>query len=371
MPDFYIGLMSGTSIDGIDAVLARFDDRSLRLAKTRSHGYPPALRRRLRDAILEPASCHVDETGELDTWVGECFGAAANALLRDAGTDAAAVRAIGSHGQTLRHRPDAPRRFTLQIGNPAVIAAATGIDTIADFRRADVALGGQGAPLVPPFHEWLLRRPGSDRAVANIGGIANLTILPGSDDAATGFDTGPGNVLLDAWMREQRGRPFDEGGHFAASGGADATLLERMLRDPWFALPAPKSTGTEYFNPRWLAAQDVAGLAAADVQATLCELTAASIADALVAAAPATAELFVCGGGAHNADLLARLRRRLPAVRVDTTAAAGLDPDWVEAAAFAWLAKRHVEGLPGSLPAVTGASRAALLGALYPAGRNR
>lgn len=368
MPDLYIGLMSGTSMDAIDAVLAEFGNRRVLLRGAVQCAYPAELKRRLRAAVSDPTRCNVDEVGELDTWVAECFRDAVAELLQSAQAGADAVRAIGSHGQTLRHRPDATHRFTLQIGNPAIIATGTGIDTVADFRAADVALGGQGAPLVPPFHEWLFRDESVHRAVVNIGGVANVTLLPAGGAAASGFDTGPGNTLLDAWIRRHSGDAFDAGGNWAASGRVDVALLERLLAEPWLNEAPPKSTGVELFNLEWLSKHGIDGVSAADVQATLAELTAASIAAAILQMAPATSQLYICGGGAHNDDLLARLDARLPAATVDTTAAVGLDPDWVEAAAFAWLAKRHVEGRPGNLPAVTGAARATTLGARYPAG---
>lgn len=365
----YIGLISGTSVDAIDSVLADIGDGSIALRATRTQPYPDELADAIRTAMAEPARCNVDAVGELDTRVGEAFRDAAVALLEEAHVPPGDVRAIGSHGQTLRHRPDADHRFTLQIGNPAVVAAGTGIDTVADFRRADVALGGQGAPLVPPFHDWLFREPGTARVVANLGGIANLTILGADAEPVTGFDTGPANTLLDAWIRRERARPYDAGGDWARSGNANEALLERLLSDPYFDQPPPKSTGPEHFNLDWLAAADTDGIDPADVQATLVELTAVSVARALSGAAPSASELIVCGGGAHNQYLLERLGARLPGIDIMTTEAFGIEPDWIEASAFAWLAARHLAGQPGNLPSVTGASRAAILGALYPGRR--
>jgi len=364
MPGYYIGLISGTSMDGIDAALVGFGDRTLDVRAARTFAYPPALRDALIAAMREPQSCTIDTLGTLDCWTGECFRDAALALLKDAGADAAEVRAIGSHGQTVRHRPDAPHPFSLQIGNADVIAKGTGITCVADFRSADIALGGQGAPLVPPFHDWLLRSTRHERCVVNIGGIANLTILAADGSDVRGFDTGPGNTLLDAWTRCHRAAAFDADGRWAASGDCDDALLERMLADPYFAAAAPKSTGFEYFNEAWLQAR-IGAQAAADIQATLCELTARSIAAAVAAHAPATAELLACGGGVHNGHLMARLSANLPGVRVASTAEFGLDPDRVEACAFAWLAMRTLAGRPGNAPAVTGARRAAVLGAVH------
>lgn len=366
----YIGLISGTSVDGIDSVLAEIGDSGIALRAVRSHPYPDDLASAIRNAIAAPERCDVDSVGELDTRVGEAFRDAVAALLDDAHVPTDDVRAIGSHGQTLRHRPDAEHRFTLQIGNPAVIATGSGIDTVADFRRADVALGGQGAPLVPPFHDWLLRKPGTARVVANLGGIANLTILGAGAEPVTGFDTGPANTLLDAWIRRIKDRPYDAEGDWARSGTVDEALLDRLLSDPYFGRPAPKSTGPEHFNLDWVARAGTDGIDPADVQATLVELTAVSIARAIAQAAPSARELIVCGGGAHNSYLLERLGARLPDVVIRSTDPFGIAPDWIEASAFAWLAERYVGGRSGNLPSVTGASRATILGALYPGRHN-
>jgi anhydro-N-acetylmuramic acid kinase len=362
--DYFIGLISGTSMDGIDAALVQFGESDLSIAATLEHNYPTELRKRLFAASRDPDSCTLDELGEIDTWVGESFRDASLALLTLGKIDASQVRAIGSHGQTVRHRPDATHRFTLQIGDPSIIATGTGIDTVADFRSADMALGGEGAPLTPAFHNWLFRDDSSDRVVLNIGGIANITILRAGDDVVTGFDTGPGNTLLDAWTEKHQGVAFDDEGRWAADGVADKALLKNLMNDPWFGKAAPKSTGFEYFNLDWLAAILPEDLAAVDVQATLAELTAVSIANSIPASA---SDVFVCGGGAHNAYLLQRIAAHLPDLGVSTTAAVGLEPDWVEAVAFAWLAMRRVKGMPASIPSVTGASRPALLGALYGA----
>ena len=353
-------------MDGIDAALVGFGDHAIDLVATHAHLYPDALRARLAAAVAAPGDCDVDTIGSLDRAVGCAFRDAAVELLAAAGVEATAVRAIGSHGQTVRHQPRAREPFTLQVGDPAVIATGTGITTVADFRRADLAAGGEGAPLAPGFHEWLFRERGRARGVLNIGGIANLTLLPADDVPVTGFDTGPGNALLDAWIRRHRAQPFDRDGAWAGSGSVDRELLARLLADPYFAAPPPKSTGLEYFNPGWLARHGVDTVDAADVQATLAALTVGSIADAVPAAG--IDELLVCGGGAHNATLMAGLSTALPGVAVASTAKYGLDPDWVEAVAFAWLAMRRIEGLPGNLPSVTGASRAVTLGAVHAPG---
>jgi anhydro-N-acetylmuramic acid kinase len=367
MGDLYIGLMSGTSMDGIDAALVRIDATSIEILQTQNHAYPSALRDALLAAIRLPLEQEIPNVAELDRETGECFRDAALALLEQAGVETAAVTAIGSHGQTLRHQPNAATPFTLQIGDPRVISSGTGIPTVADFRSADIAAGGQGAPLTPIFHEWLLGATGIPRAVLNIGGIANVTVLTDQQDTI-GFDTGPGNTLMDAWIRKHRGETFDRDGAWAGSGSPNAALLQRLMSDSYFPAAPPKSTGFEHFNLRWLEASDVARITAADVQATLCALTAQTIADAIETFAPDSEEVLVCGGGVHNAELMARLQERLTGASLASTASAGLDPDWVEAVAFAWLAMRRLQNLPGNLPAVTGAHKAVVLGAVHRPG---
>ena len=368
MGDYYIGLISGTSMDGIDAALVEFGQTSLEILQTRKHEYPADLRQRLCAAIREPQDCSVDDVGALDRWTGECFRDAANTLLDDAGVNACAIAAIGSHGQTLRHQPLATQPFTLQIGDPTIIATGTGITTVADFRRADMAIGGQAAHTHPRVNRWPVRRHAAHRTIWNIGGIANVTVLPADTAAVTGFDTGPGNTLLDNWIRKHRNESFDRGGKWAASGTVDDDLLSRLLADSYFSVSPPKSTGFEHFNLTWLEAAGLSEIDAADVQATLCALTAVSIANAVRAFADASTELLVCGGGVHNTELMRQIGVRLAELQWSSTATAGLDPDWVEAAAFAWLAMRRMQDLPGNLPAVTGASHAAVLGAIYSAG---
>jgi anhydro-N-acetylmuramic acid kinase len=367
MDSLYIGLMSGTSIDGIDAALVDFGDRNCRVLATLNHQYPDELRSALMLATREPEHCTVDMIGRLDNWVGEAFRDTAVELIAESKSDPQRIVAIGSHGQTLRHQPRIDRPFTLQIGDPNIIAAGTGITTIADFRRRDLALGGEGAPLLPPFHHWLFSDETVNRVVLNIGGIANITILRAGSDTITGFDTGPGNTLLDAWIQACKGETFDDAGKWGSSGEISPRLLELLMRDPYFALPPPKSTGFEYFNLRWLrqTLSDVGDIDEADVQATLCALTARSIADAISTYAPDTSELLICGGGIDNTELIRWIGSALPAVNAHSTANFGLDPDWVEAAAFAWLAKRCLDKEPGNLPGVTGASETAILGAVY------
>ena len=367
MPDYYIGLISGTSMDGIDAALVEFGDRSVDIVSGRTTPYPEALHNKLMDATRAPETCTADLIGTLDQWVGECFRDTALELLQASGIEPDQVRAIGSHGQTIRHRPDDERPFTLQIGDASIIAKGTGIDCVADFRSADLALGGQGAPLVPPFHEWLFRSADVDRCVLNIGGIANITVLPAAPGSISGFDTGPGNTLMDAWVRRHYNVLYDDEGRWASIGTVVPPLLEAMLADPYFAKTPPKSTGFEYFNDDWLSELIEDDAEFADVQATLAELTAATIADGIAGYAGRTREVLVCGGGVHNGDLMRRLGDRLPGVSLTSTAESGLDPDRVEACAFAWLAMRTVNGEAGNAPGVTGASREAVLGAIHSA----
>jgi anhydro-N-acetylmuramic acid kinase len=365
--DLYIGLMSGTSMDGIDAALVRFEGNTPDVLHTAEYGYPASLREQLLAARSDATLRTPADVPDLHRQVGEVFRDAARSLLAGAGVAADKVTAIGSHGQTLRHAPAASPPYSLQIGDPDIIAAGTGITTIADFRRADIELGGQGAPLAPAFHEWLFRSSDATRIVLNIGGIANITVLFGDDRPTTGFDTGPGNTLLDAWIHRHGTAPFDASGAWSASGAVLDDLLTRLLADPYFAASAPKSTGFEYFNLDWLAPALSDDFAPADVQATLCELTAASIAAGIELTGERIDEVLVCGGGVHNRDLIARLGRALPDAAIVSTATAGLDPDWVEAVAFAWLAMRTQQGLPGNLPSVTGATAAAVLGSTHPA----
>ncbi|HEU0276332.1 MAG TPA: anhydro-N-acetylmuramic acid kinase [Rhodanobacteraceae bacterium] len=357
--------MSGTSADGIDAALVRFEP-ALTVVAARTYPHPEPLRARILALARARATITLEALGTLDVELGEHFAAAALALLESAGVAAGAVAAIGSHGQTVCHGPDGPHPFTLQIGDPNVIAERTRIATVADFRRADMAAGGEGAPLLPALHAALLADPARARAVLNLGGIANLTLLvPGQ--AVRGFDTGPANCLLDAWARRHLGAPRDEDGAWARAGRCDAVLLARLLDDPYFSRPPPKSTGREYFNLEWLATRLPADREPADVQATLLQLSARSIANALVAHAPQVTELYACGGGVHNGALMETLSSALPGIAVATTVARGLDPDFLEAIGFAWLARARLAGAPGNLPSVTGARGPRVLGALYAA----
>lgn len=369
--ELYLGLMSGTSADGIDAALVRFEGegRTLRceLMHGRTFGWDAAVRTHLVALGQGADNVSLDALGSLDGRIALAFAEAALSLLQEAGVPRSRVRAIGSHGQTIRHRPQADPSFTWQLGDGNVIAERCGIATVADFRRRDVAAGGQGAPLMPAFHAALLGSPQEDRAVLNLGGIANVTLLPNEGDVR-GFDTGPANALMDAWCERHTGRAYDADGAFAASGQTSATLLARLLADPWFALPPPKSTGREHFHLDWLQARmDSDTPSPADVQATLLELTARTVADALQMTQPDTRRVLVCGGGVRNPVLMARLAAHLPQAVVESTAAHGLDPDYVEAMGFAWLARETLAGRPGNLPAVTGASGPRVLGTVYPA----
>lgn len=367
----YIGLMSGTSVDGIDAALVSLSAGS-RPVLVSTHAHPiPATTRGEIQALMRDGPSEIERLGELDMALGELFAEAANAVIEKAGLAKKDIRAIGSHGQTLRHRPRAAHPFTLQIGNPSVIADRTGITTVADFRARDMAAGGQGAPMVPGFHRQMFHSPQRNRAIVNIGGIANVTWLPA--DAAQpviGFDTGPGNTLLDQWIGLHHARAHDEAGQWAASGLVSKELLGQFLTDPYFMAAPPKSTGREHFNMEWLQAhlkKLPAPSSAADVQATLIQLTTQTIARAIREFLPQTQEAYVCGGGAHNRELVSALAGNMTGVAVATTDALGLAPDWVEAAAFAWLAHQTLERQPGNLPSVTGAKRAVILGGIYPA----
>lgn len=349
--------MSGTSLDGVDAVLAEVDGDRLRVLAHAALPMPPVLRQELL-ALNGPGG--VDEL--------QRAALAANALS-DLYAEAVAAlpkgaALIGAHGQTVRHRPDLG--FTLQLLNPARLAEATGIDVVADLRSRDVAAGGQGAPLVPAFHRAVFGCQGVDVAVLNLGGVGNLSLLH-ADGSTTGFDTGPGNALLDHWCQLHTGRDYDADGAWGATGLVIEALLGSLYTEPFLALPPPKSTGRDLFNPAWLAPHLRAGWAPVDVQATLAEYTALTAVEALQRHQPHARELLICGGGAFNTDLMARIARRLPGVAVLSTADRGLPPQQVEAAAFAWLAARFAARLPGNLPAVTGARGPRLLGALYPA----
>lgn len=367
---FFLGLISGTSADGIDAALVRFagDDPHARpeLAFGRTYPWDPALRARLVELGQRSAMLTLDEVGELDVRIGRAFAQAAQSAIEQSGVAKRDIAAIGSHGQTLRHRAHGELPFTLQLGDPSTIAERCGVRVVADFRRRDVAAGGHGAPLVPAFHAATLRSDTEDRAALNLGGIANFTLLPARGEVR-GFDTGPANGLMDAWCLRHVGKAYDADGAFAAQGTLDEALLARLLDEPWFVLPPPKSTGRDQFHLGWVESKLRGGETPADVQATLLALSARTIATALRAAQPGTQRVIACGGGVHNARLMAALADAMPGITVESSAAHGLDPDFVEAMAFAWLARETLAGRPGNLPAVTGAAGPRVLGAVYPA----
>jgi len=367
----FVGLMSGTSVDAVDCALARCDGDDFELIATHEHAIPFGIREQVA-ALSHPGVDEINRLGALDRQLGQLFAEATLALLATAQTKPGRVLAIGSHGQTIRHHPPslagAARGFTLQIGDPGTIAEYTGITTIADFRGRDIAAGGEGAPLAPAFHAAVLAKTGINRAVVNIGGIANVTFLRGTELVA-GFDTGPGNTLLDHWIAQHRGKRCDLAGQWSSTGHIHEPLLTRLLSHPYFTRSGPRSTGKEAFNLPWLKAQlDILEpISTRDVQATLVELTSTSIADAIRRFSLDVQEVYICGGGVHNSHLMHRLASHLAPLAVTSTAAIGMDPNWVEAATFAWLASRTLHGLTGNSPVVTGASGPRILGGIYRA----
>ena len=363
LPDLYVGIMSGTSLDGVDAVLAEFVDSGVRLRAHVQHPFSEDLRSELL-ALCAPDGNEIDRAADAGNRLARIYADATLATLEAAAVPASGVRAIGCHGQTVRHRPD--RGYTVQLGNPALLAELTAVTVVADFRSRDIAAGGQGAPLVPAFHATLFGARDEDRAVLNLGGIANVTLLE-RNGGVRGFDTGPGNCLLDHWIQRTQGQHFDAGGRWAAGADPDARLLERFLGEPYFAQPPPKSTGRELFNAQWLDRHVDTQMPAQVVQATLLELTAQSAARALVAQVPRVGRVIVCGGGARNDALRARLAMLLAPRVVESSDAWGLGAEQVEAVAFAWLARCAITGERAGLPAVTGARAARVLGAIYPA----
>ncbi|SFC63346.1 anhydro-N-acetylmuramic acid kinase [Massilia yuzhufengensis] len=358
----YIGLMSGTSLDGVDGVLADFADGAIRSIAAAFTPFPAGLRSELM-ALQAASENELEREALAANGLALCYAECVRQLLPSAG---APVAAVAVHGQTIRHRPELG--FTRQTNNPALLAELTGVDVIADFRSRDIAAGGQGAPLVPAFHEAAFGKPGTARVVVNIGGIGNISMLHG-DGRVTGFDTGPGNVLMDLWIGRHLGKPYDEDGAWAAGGSVHQPLLQALLDEPYFRQPAPKSTGRDLFHDQWLNSKlaDFGDVAPQDVMATLTRLTAVTIADAIRADNAAVDAIYVCGGGAYNATLLGEIGTALGGVKVESTAALGVAPNRVEALAFAWLGYRFVQREPGNLPAVTGARGPRILGALYPA----
>ena len=368
--ELYVGLMSGTSLDGVDVAIVDFTQSPPQLHFCSTTAYSDSVRDRLL-ALCRSQTTSLDELYSLDAELGEIYAEVVNAALKKAGIPPQQIVAIGCHGQTIRHSPDSAVPYTAQIGDPNRIAVRTGIDTVADFRRKDIALGGQAAPLAPAFHRFLFRSSKENRAVINIGGISNISYLPADHSAPIlGFDTGPGNTLLDYWTDQHCNTPFDEGGAWARTGAVNNELLARMLdAEPYFRQAAPKSTGTEYFNPGWLMTflNNAASksLNPADVQTTLVELTVRTIAAALIELPSGIQNCYLCGGGARNLYLMERLALALPECTVNTTANLGLDPDFVEASAFAWLARERVNLRAGNIPEVTRAQQTTILGGIY------
>ena len=366
--EIYIGLMSGTSLDGVDVAIVDFVDFPPRLLHSSTIPYTESIRQRLQ-SLCQSKTTTLDNLYGLDAELGELYAESVNQALELGTIDRTQIVAVGCHGQTIRHSPDASRPFTAQIGDPNRIAALTGITTVADFRRKDIALGGQAAPLAPAFHRFLFHSDDENRLLINIGGIANITYLPANaTQPILGFDTGPGNTLLNYWNEKHQQSPFDDAGAWARSGKTIDKLLQNMIAaEDYFHFDPPKSTGTEYFNSDWLTRFLSDEFAANDVQATLVELTVTTIANALSALPYPPENCFVCGGGAHNQYLLERLTQKLPRCGVTTTQSLGLEPDFVEAVAFAWLARERINLRSGNIPEVTLARHSAILGGIYAA----
>ncbi|MBO0987652.1 anhydro-N-acetylmuramic acid kinase [Delftia sp. SD018] len=370
---YCIGLMSGTSLDGVDGVLVDFAEGTQVLWHA-SRGFDAALRAELLALNTPEGRDELHRAALAANALARSYAEVVRELLQATGLAPAQIAAIGAHGQTVRHRPQMfdGTGYTLQLNSPALLAELSGVAVVADLRSRDVAAGGQGAPLVPAFHQGVFGRPGETVLVLNIGGIANLSVLAG-DGTVLGFDCGPGNALMDGWCQAHTGQPYDDGGQWAATGQVLPALLDRLLAEPFLQQPPPKSTGRDLFHADWLAghlsasATSSADARPADVQATLTEFTARACAGAVQRFGRGGGELLVCGGGAFNTQLMQRIAALLPGVAVDTTAARGLPPQQVEAAAFAWLARQALLGLPGNLPAVTGARGPRILGAIHPA----
>lgn len=358
----YIGILSGTSMDAIDATLVDFSKKAPVVVMAHSLNFPSSLRETIKN-MTDNRHCDIRTLGKADTALGQLFANCCTALIKKSGVDRSQIIAIGSHGQTIFHEPNSELPFTIQLGNPNIIAVNTGVQTIADFRRKDIALGGQGAPLAPAFHTSLFENQYEDQWVLNLGGIANLTFIPGDKKQPTiGFDTGPANTLIDYWFHKHHQEKYDNNGHWAASGKTNAALLARFLEETYFHQPAPKSTGTEYFNTHWLE-RHLRKEKPEDVQATLCELTAKTIADAIP---NKQGNLWVCGGGINNQFLLSKIKHHCEDMQIQSTQALGIHPQHMECILFAWLAKQTVNNQPGNLPSVTGAKRPAFLGSITP-----
>ncbi len=367
MPELYIGLMSGTSLDGIDAALVNFTDDKIQLVEFEYLPLQSDLQSTLQRLSKPEASISLKDYGSIDTRLGHLFADTVKNLLTKSNTPWSSIKAIGSHGLTVYHAPDIILPFSLQIGDPNVISEQTGITTVADFRRRDIAAKGQGAPLVPAFHKAIFQTPNEHRCIVNIGGIANITVLPKDQSATvTGFDTGPGNTLMDLWIKLHQNLSYDKNGNWAKTGTINHDLVALLKQDYYFKTPPPKSTGKEYFSLPWIYQYfDAFSYKAEDIQATLCSLTATTICDAIKKHAPASERILLCGGGVHN-ELLSELIGKNLDCPVESTEKYGAHPDHVEAMAFAWLARQTINNLPGNLKEVTGANNAVILGGIYP-----
>lgn len=370
MTELFIGLMSGTSMDGIDAALVEFSQDDIKLIAQHSHTLPITLTQKLKLLTLDSPEANIDMLGSADTELGLVFSDAVNQLLTKASIEASQITAIGSHGHTVRHRPDLKSNFSMQIGDANRISFLTGITTIADFRRKDMAAGGEGAPLAPAFHQQVFRSNNENRAVLNIGGIANLTYL--AADMTTpclGFDTGPGNTLMDAWIFKHKNMAYDKDGQWAASSKADKSLVSQLMKDKFVLSTPPKSSGREHYHLPWLEQHltQYTQLNNSEIQSSLSQFTCDSIIYAIENHLPEKIKtLIVCGGGTHNKHLMNQLKHKLADVSVESSENYGVAPDWVEAIAFAWLARQTLQHLPGNIPSVTGASQSLVLGAIYP-----
>ena len=372
MPELYIGLMSGTSLDGIDASLVEFNNGQINLLAFNYFPYDDSIKEKILHLSQPNTPILLSNYGATDALLGSLFAKACNSLLSHANIPSSAVTAIGCHGQTIYHSPDTSSAFSLQIGNPNIIAEGTAITTIADFRRRDIAAGGQGAPLVPAFHRAIFEQhfdlTKQNISIINIGGIANITHLFG--EKTTGFDTGPGNGLMDYWVQKNLNTHYDENGTWAQSGRINRELVDQLKKDPYFKLNPPKSTGKEYFSPAWLEKKIplLSDYKEEDVQASLCQFSAETISESIKNHAPLTHQTIVCGGGVHNKTLIKSVKKNLDHP-VSSTADFGVNPDHVEAMAFAWLAKQTVNNMPGNITEVTGAKKPVILGGIYP-GKN-
>ena len=366
--EYFIGLISGTSMDGIDAALIKIKDDIIIVKATLSKSYPKKLRENLLSIRDNPNKINIDQLAQLDTWIGENFRDSAISLIKKSGIDRSQIQAIGSHGQTIRHQPKIKKPFSLQLGDPNIIAHGTKITTVSDFRRKDIAAGGEGAPLTPIFHKSLFSSKKNNRVILNIGGISNITILRKDSKKVLGFDTGPGNTLLDSWIKENKGDLFDKDGAWAKTGKTNKKLLNSMLSDPFFKILPPKSTGFEYFNLNWINKfiKD-RNMTPSDVQRTLVDLTVESIAIHIENFSKNTDEIILCGGGPKNITLSNALKKRMPSIRFSLTDDYGFNSDYLEAIAFAFLARQTLLKKPGNIKSVTGANEEIILGGIYRA----